>query len=351
MRLFVLLMGFPGVGKLTIARELSPLLAAKVIDNHWFNNPILRLLDDDGTTPLPNGIWEYTGRVRQAVLDAIVAYGPPSANFIFTHAGTDGDERSLRTFEQIAGAARQCEALLVPERLLCDEEELARRVATPARRERLKSIDVQASGEKSRRSQVLDPRHQFTLNLDVTLKTAEASAAAIHHHILSIAAGDFGSLQSNRGMTGQIEIQYALRKEAAAISELVQNTIRVSNAMDYPAEVIERVVGKFSHEAVLGLMENRVVWIARQGDEIVGTASLDGDTVRTVFVSPMAQGQGVGRRLMETMEAAAREAGIEVLRVPASLTARNFYARLGYDEVREVLYGQERTFLMEKQIA
>ncbi|MBX5068618.1 chloramphenicol phosphotransferase [Rhizobium lentis] len=179
MKSFVLLIGFPGVGKLTIAKELSPLLAAKVIDNHWFNNPILRLLDDDGTTPLPSGIWKYTGRVRQAVLDAIVDHAPPTANFIFTHAGLGGDERSIRTFQQIADAARQCEALLVPVRLLCDEEELARRVTMPARRERLKSIDAQASRERSRRAQVLDPQHRFTLNLDVTSKTAEASAAAM----------------------------------------------------------------------------------------------------------------------------------------------------------------------------
>ena len=85
MNIFILLIGFPGVGKLAIAKELSPLVPAKIIDNHWFNNPILRLLDDGGTSPLPEGIWEYTGRVRQAVLDAIVAYSAPSANFIFTH--------------------------------------------------------------------------------------------------------------------------------------------------------------------------------------------------------------------------------------------------------------------------
>ena len=192
MSVFVLLMGFPGVGKLTIATELSSVFHAKIIDNHWFNNPILRLLDDDGATPLPKGIWEYTGRVRQAVLDAIVAYCPPPSNFIFTHAGIDGDERSARTYQQISDAARRCEALLVPIRLLCDEEELARRVSTPARRDRLKSIDAQASREKCRQARVLDPKHRFTLDLDVTAKTAEASAAAIQHHILSVAAGDFG---------------------------------------------------------------------------------------------------------------------------------------------------------------
>lgn len=82
-------------------------------------------------------------------------------------------------------------------RLLCDEEELARRVATPARRDRLKSIDAQASREKSRRAQVLAPQHPFTLNLDVTSKTAEASAAAIHAHILRMTTTDLGSLQGS----------------------------------------------------------------------------------------------------------------------------------------------------------
>ncbi|MGO7427595.1 chloramphenicol phosphotransferase, partial [Rhizobium ruizarguesonis] len=52
MSVFVLLLGFPGVGKLTIARELGSLISAKIVDNHWFNNPILRLLDEDQTAPL-----------------------------------------------------------------------------------------------------------------------------------------------------------------------------------------------------------------------------------------------------------------------------------------------------------
>ncbi|WP_349963456.1 chloramphenicol phosphotransferase [Rhizobium sp. ZPR3] len=193
MRIFVLLMGFPGVGKLTIANELSTLVSAKVIDNHWFNNPIFRLLDDDGTTPLPKGISEYTGRIRQVVLDAIVAYSPPSANYIFTQALTEDDERSVRTFQQIANAAQQREALMVPVRLLCDEEELVRRVSTPTRRDRLKSIDTRASRERSSKARVLKPLHPFILDLDVTSKTVEASAVAIQQHISRVIAGDFGS--------------------------------------------------------------------------------------------------------------------------------------------------------------
>lgn len=192
MRVFVLLMGFPGVGKLTIANELSTLVSAKVIDNHWFNNPIFRLLDDDGIAPLPNGISEYTGRIRQVVLDAIVAYSPTSASFIFTQALVEGNQGSIRTFEQIAGAAQQSAASLIPIRLLCDEDELARRVSTPTRREQLKSIDARASRQRSRNARVFDPQHPFTKDLDVTSKSARTSAAAIQQHVIRVIGGDFG---------------------------------------------------------------------------------------------------------------------------------------------------------------
>ncbi|NNU66914.1 GNAT family N-acetyltransferase [Rhizobium sp. WYCCWR 11152] len=151
-------------------------------------------------------------------------------------------------------------------------------------------------------------------------------------------------------MMDEIEIRGVIGSDAPLISELLTNTIRISNSADYPASVIERVIGNFSADAILKLMDSRIVWIALQGGEPVGTASLDGNTVRTVFVSPTAQGRGIGRRLMQTVEVEAFANGMKALQVPASLTARNFYARLGYNEVREVLFGEERTFVMEKQI-
>jgi hypothetical protein len=168
MGVFVLLIGFPGVGKLTIAKELRALISAKIVDNHWFNNPILQLLDEDGTAPLPKGIWEHTGEVRQAVLNAIANYSSPIANFVFTHAGVEGEERSTRTYQQFVEAARRCHAVFVPIRLLCAEEELARRVSSPARSEHLKSINVETSRIRSKHSQVLDIPHHHTLTLDVT---------------------------------------------------------------------------------------------------------------------------------------------------------------------------------------
>jgi hypothetical protein len=120
------------------------------------------------------------------VLDTIVEFTAPSASFIFTHAGIQGDERSRRTFRQIADAAEQRGSLLVPVRLVCEAEELARRVAMPERRERLKSVNAEASRERSRTVEVLDPEHANTLNLDVTAMSAEESADAVHRHVQAL---------------------------------------------------------------------------------------------------------------------------------------------------------------------
>ena len=151
-------------------------------------------------------------------------------------------------------------------------------------------------------------------------------------------------------MAEPIEIRRATADDAPAISTVVMNTIRISNSQDYPASVIERVVSNFSPEAVCQLIDKRTVWVALKDGVVVGTASLEGDTMKTVFVSPSTQGLGIGSRLMMTVEDVARGQSLKLLRVPASMTARRFYARLGFGDVREVLYGEEHTFLMEKSL-
>lgn len=186
MRLFVLLIGFPGVGKLTIAKELSSLISAKVIDNHWINNPILQIFDEDGTPPVPRGIWEYTGQIRQTVLNAICDFSSRADSFIFTHAGVDGDERSVRTYTQFVEAAKKCAATFVPVRLLCAEEELVRRVVQPTRRERLKSVDPETARSRGKVLTVLNRPHQNAFTIDVTLHSPAESASFIKDHILRV---------------------------------------------------------------------------------------------------------------------------------------------------------------------
>jgi predicted kinase len=67
----VYLIGFAGVGKLTTARKLAELIDARVVDNHWINNPIFGLIDRNRGERLPPSIWEQTRKVRHAVLETL----------------------------------------------------------------------------------------------------------------------------------------------------------------------------------------------------------------------------------------------------------------------------------------
>ena len=146
------------------------------------------------------------------------------------------------------------------------------------------------------------------------------------------------------------DVREATDDDALAVSGVILKALRQSNAKDYSPGVIERVEASFIPSAVLNLFKQRKVFVALHDQRIVGTASLDGNTVRTMFVAPDVQRQGVGRRLIEAVEAAARIARVEVLVVPSSVTAEQFYARLGFQAVCDSFHGEERTVIMERTL-
>ena len=145
-------------------------------------------------------------------------------------------------------------------------------------------------------------------------------------------------------------IRPARQDDADEISAVILRTLRETNAKDYAREIIERVEHSFSPSAVLQLIDKRTVFVAAIGSRVVGTASLDGSVVRTVFVSPDVQARGIGKLLMAEIERTARARDIHTLVVPSSLSAETFYVQLGFQAVRDSYYGEERTIIMERSL-
>ncbi len=145
-------------------------------------------------------------------------------------------------------------------------------------------------------------------------------------------------------------LRHAAPDDADSVSRVILSALHETNAHDYTPDVIARVGRSFSPEAVLRLFAVRQVFVAVMGDGIVGTASLDGATIRSVFVDPALQGQRIGTRLVKQVEDFARAQGVTLLTVPASVTAESFYAGLGFMAVRDVHHGDERTIVMELTI-
>jgi N-acetylglutamate synthase-like GNAT family acetyltransferase len=147
------------------------------------------------------------------------------------------------------------------------------------------------------------------------------------------------------------DIRPAQAGDAAGISRVIIRALRETNAKDYTPDIIARVELSFSPAAVERLIDQREVFVAEMDNRVVGTASLDGQALRTMFVLPDMQGRGIGRLLVQRIERVARERQLGILTVPATVTAEAFYARLGFTAVREAYHGEERTIVMERVLS
>lgn len=73
-----------------------------------------------------------------------------------------------------------------------------------------------------------------------------------------------------------------------------------------------------------------VAWGAYWGDTMVGFALRARTTLALCYVVPGALHQGVGRALLQHVEAHAREVGLATLDLESTRTAEPFYRRHGY---------------------
>lgn len=178
----IYLIGFAGTGKYTIAKEIVALSGARLVDNHLINNPVFSLIRLDGMTPLPDGVWEKTWAIRHIVLDVIKEMAPPDYSFIFTNELNEGVAEDAKLFAEVEELARIMKSVLIPVRLMCDENELCRRILSSDRADRLKTMNADHARRKHRSSHILNVLHPNLLNLDVTnLEPIQAAQAIIKH--------------------------------------------------------------------------------------------------------------------------------------------------------------------------
>jgi hypothetical protein len=175
----IVLIGFAGTGKYTIGRELCSRTGAKLIDNHLINNSIFTAVNADGLTPLPAGVWDKVKEIRRIVYEAIREMSAPETSFVFTLELRESDPGDHKAFFDLVELASARGSLFVPVRLICEEEELCRRVTSPARIRMLKQISAENTRKKLMEHSVLKPQHPNLRTIDVTKKSPGESTDAI----------------------------------------------------------------------------------------------------------------------------------------------------------------------------
>jgi len=127
-------------------------------------------------------------------------------------------------------------------------------------------------------------------------------------------------------------------RDLAKVCELVSETIDTSYAAVYPARVVEFFHQYHERSVVISDASSGHTIVVQSGGKLVATGTRVDTTIRRVFVRAAWQRHGIGKMMMAELEAAALEANIERLDLSASLPAKEFYLRLGYEIVSEEDY-------------
>ena len=136
-------------------------------------------------------------------------------------------------------------------------------------------------------------------------------------------------------------MEWAVRRfrpeDAPEISALIIRTLREVNIRDYTHEYIEALVPEMQPEKIIGRAAWTHFYVVLDGSAVVGCGAIgpywgkaDESSFFTIFVLPEYQGKGVGRTIMETLEADEYFLRAKRAEIPASITACAFYRKFGY---------------------
>jgi len=130
--------------------------------------------------------------------------------------------------------------------------------------------------------------------------------------------------------TVEATIREFQRTDLPALKALVHKTITTCYPGHYCVEAVRFFLDYHNDEAILrDAREGRTIVLDKAG-RVLGTGTLVGDEIKRVFVDPMLQKQGYGRRLMQQLEETAARWGAKTVKLDASLPSQAFYDRLGY---------------------
>ena len=153
-----------------------------------------------------------------------------------------------------------------------------------------------------------------------------------------------------------MEIRLFKIEDAIETAQVIAETLRVSNSQDYSSEYIEANIASHSAEVLIARANEGHMYVVCDNSRIVGCGAIAGywgslteSILLTIFVLPDYQGKGIGRRIIETLEQDEYFLRAKRVEIPASITAVEFYKKMGYDYKNGIAeIDDEQVYRLEK---
>lgn len=154
----------------------------------------------------------------------------------------------------------------------------------------------------------------------------------------------------------QIIVRRFQEKDAQEVSNLMCRNFRKVNIKDYGAEAVEELCASHHAKWVKETAQYAHMYVFLYKEKIVACGSIAGlngsmeeSYLMTVFVLPQLHRQGIGRKLIEVLEQDEYFIRARRVELAASITAYEFYRKLGYDfKNGEKKLDENGLYLMEK---
>jgi len=149
-------------------------------------------------------------------------------------------------------------------------------------------------------------------------------------------------------VTGSFTIRAWAPADTEELGEVFRRSVREVASKDYRQAQIEAWVQAPGEITVWAeRMKNRTTFVAEQNGSLIGFIQYEPpDHIDMTYVHPERQRMGVASALLAALENNARERGVKLLNVEASVTSRPFFERHGYIVLTpQIVQAQGQDFL------
>ena len=144
--------------------------------------------------------------------------------------------------------------------------------------------------------------------------------------------------------------------DAEKVSSMIIRTERITNSKDYSEEWINAFEKRVQPSLILERAGWTHFYVVEENDTIIGCGAIGPywgseteSSLFSIFVLPEYQCKGIGRKIVETLEQDEYFLRAKRTEVAASITAVNFYRKLGYDYKNGVDHpDEEQIYRLEK---